>query len=257
LGRTTHTDTRSQRSRTSRRGGQLLTRAGSPSCKNGLPIRVPRRPPFRTVAPYARPPPSRQNNTRTSASLHTGYQCHRVPQRPVPPSHPPAWPRPQRAGRAQGALPGHPYPAPLGEVGRSPTQDLVLLLQHPDPFVGLTQLRRLDDVHAGPDAVFDVSPGKQTRQTRLGGPETLGDLRDRLLGPACVGDRVTAKLWGMLSARRTSFQRGPRSSQVGSQSNRVLSLTASTSHESCGKCNQQHLNHDDCYASATTKLCYR
>jgi hypothetical protein len=51
---TTPTDTRSQRSRTSRRGGQLLTRARSPPSKNGLPIRVPRKPLFRTVAPYAR-----------------------------------------------------------------------------------------------------------------------------------------------------------------------------------------------------------
>ena len=52
---TTTTDTRSQRSRTSRRGGQLQTRARSPACKIGLPIRVPRRPLFRTVAPYAQP----------------------------------------------------------------------------------------------------------------------------------------------------------------------------------------------------------
>src|SRR4051794_13755985 len=61
---TTPTDTRSQRSRTSRRGGQLLTRARSPPCKNGLPIRVPRRPLFRTVAPYARPKPRASRTTR-------------------------------------------------------------------------------------------------------------------------------------------------------------------------------------------------
>jgi Transposase, Mutator family len=70
---TTPTDTRSQRSRTSRRGGQLLTRARSPLSKNGLPIRVPRRPLFRTVTPYARlETPSQRNRTRTLASFIPG-----------------------------------------------------------------------------------------------------------------------------------------------------------------------------------------
>ena len=46
---TTPTDTRSQRSRTT-------TNTGSqPSVQNCLPTRVPRRPLFRTVAPYAQP----------------------------------------------------------------------------------------------------------------------------------------------------------------------------------------------------------
>jgi hypothetical protein len=71
---TTPTDTRSQRSRTSRRGGQLLTRAHSPLSKNGLPKRVPRGPLFRTVTPYARlKTPGQQNTTRTLAVFHTGY----------------------------------------------------------------------------------------------------------------------------------------------------------------------------------------
>jgi NAD(P)-dependent dehydrogenase (short-subunit alcohol dehydrogenase family) len=51
LGETTPTDTRSQRSRTSRRGGHLPTRAHSAPFNNGLPTRFPRRPLFRTVAP--------------------------------------------------------------------------------------------------------------------------------------------------------------------------------------------------------------
>jgi hypothetical protein len=50
-----------------------LTRARSPPCKNGLPIRVPRRPLFRTVAPYAqREPPGQRNNTRASRHFIPG-----------------------------------------------------------------------------------------------------------------------------------------------------------------------------------------
>ena len=99
---TTPTDTRSRRSRTSRRGGQLLTRARSPSCKNGLPIRVPRRPLFRTVTPYARRrSPSQQNNKRASAVFHTGYECDRVLERPLPASGQSPRPLPVRAGRTE------------------------------------------------------------------------------------------------------------------------------------------------------------
>lgn len=66
-GRTTPTDSRSQRSRTSRRGGQLLTRARSPSCKNGLPMLVPNDAPVpdgRTVRPAPGGLASRTNNAR-------------------------------------------------------------------------------------------------------------------------------------------------------------------------------------------------
>jgi hypothetical protein len=81
---TTPTDTRSQRSRTSRRGGQLLTRARSPLSKNGLPIHVPRMPLFRTVAPYAKPPqPGQRNSTRAPTAFHTGYEPDRVDERPA------------------------------------------------------------------------------------------------------------------------------------------------------------------------------
>jgi len=53
-GQTTPTDSRSRRIRASRKGGQLLTRARSPSNKTGLPDRVCSRMPLsRTVAPYS------------------------------------------------------------------------------------------------------------------------------------------------------------------------------------------------------------
>src|SRR5215211_5058683 len=105
---TTPTDTRSQRSRTSRRGGQLLTRARSPLSKNGLPIRVPRRPLFRTVTPYARlETPSEQNNTRTLAVFHTGYQQHRVVELPAPQDHQEPRPLPQRRRGDQTAVASH------------------------------------------------------------------------------------------------------------------------------------------------------
>ena len=64
LGGTTPTDTRSQRSRTSRRGGQLLTRARGPLSKNGLPIRVPRGAPVpdgHTVCPAIEAKPAEQH----------------------------------------------------------------------------------------------------------------------------------------------------------------------------------------------------
>src|SRR5215211_8582854 len=106
---TTPTDTRSQRSRTSRRGGQLLTRARSPLSKNGLPIRVPRRPLFRTVTPYARlETPSQQNNTRTLASFHTGYQCGGVVALPAAEDHQKPRSFPQRRGGGETALAGDP-----------------------------------------------------------------------------------------------------------------------------------------------------
>jgi hypothetical protein len=104
---TTPTDTRSQRSRTSRRGGHLPTRARSPQCKNGLPKRVPRMPLFRTAAPYAQPPrPGQRNNTRAPTEFHTGYEPDRVNERPAAQGHPQPRPVPLRAGRPQGALPG-------------------------------------------------------------------------------------------------------------------------------------------------------
>src|SRR6188472_1887021 len=110
---TTPTDTRSQRSRASRRGGQLLTRARSPLSKNGLPIRVPREPLSRTVTPYARrEPPSQRNNTRALAVFHTGYKRYREPERPLPPRGPGSWALPERAVSNEDALPHHEKPGP-------------------------------------------------------------------------------------------------------------------------------------------------
>jgi Transposase, Mutator family len=70
---TTPTDSRSRRSRTSRRGGHLLTRALSPLSKNGLPIRFPRRTPVpdgRTVTP---------DTTAGPAKQHAGLQWAFIP----------------------------------------------------------------------------------------------------------------------------------------------------------------------------------
>lgn len=52
VGQPTFTDSRSQRSRTSRKGGHLLTRALSPSNRTACPYRFPWEPLFRTVSPY-------------------------------------------------------------------------------------------------------------------------------------------------------------------------------------------------------------
>jgi hypothetical protein len=49
-------------------GRQPLTRARSPPSKNGLPIRVPRRPLFRTVTPYA------QHRAAGPAEHHAGLR---------------------------------------------------------------------------------------------------------------------------------------------------------------------------------------
>jgi hypothetical protein len=67
-GTTTPTDSRSRRIRASRRGGQLLTRARSPSNETGLPVHVCLRAPLsRTVAPYS--PPQTQSAPDTVAGI--------------------------------------------------------------------------------------------------------------------------------------------------------------------------------------------
>jgi Transposase, Mutator family len=69
-GKTTPTDSRSRRIRASRRGGQVLTRARSPSNETGLPVHVCLKVPLsRTVAPYSPPqthtgPPGQSLRTR-------------------------------------------------------------------------------------------------------------------------------------------------------------------------------------------------
>jgi hypothetical protein len=86
-GQTTPTDSRSKRIRASRRGGQLLTRARSPSNKTGLPDRVCSRMPLsRTVAPYS-PAQTWKTSRRSGVTggispLHTGYQLLRTTGQP-------------------------------------------------------------------------------------------------------------------------------------------------------------------------------
>jgi Transposase, Mutator family len=67
-GKTTPTDPRSKRIRASRRGGQVLTRARSPSNETGLPVHVCLKTPLsRTVAPYS--PPRTQSAPDTVAGI--------------------------------------------------------------------------------------------------------------------------------------------------------------------------------------------
>ena len=69
---TTTTDSRSQRNRAGRRGGQLLTRARGSSYKNGLPTRsAPRCPLSRMVTPYAR---TARRGTVRHRLYHAGYE---------------------------------------------------------------------------------------------------------------------------------------------------------------------------------------
>lgn len=71
---TTTTDSRSQRNRAGRRGGQLLTRARGSSYNNGLPTRsAPRCPLSRMVTPYAR---NARRGTVRHRLYHAGYECH-------------------------------------------------------------------------------------------------------------------------------------------------------------------------------------
>ena len=81
VGITTPTDSRSQRSRASRRGGQLLTRAPSPACRTACPPRVLPVPLSRTVAPYSPPATSLQADRPVprdpggTTAFHTGYNA--------------------------------------------------------------------------------------------------------------------------------------------------------------------------------------
>ena len=86
-GNTTPTDSRSQRIRASRKGGQLLTRARSSSFDIGLPVpRVPA-PLSRMVAPYT-PTAYLQGAGRSRHLFHTRYQRHRIDFRHRQVAHP-------------------------------------------------------------------------------------------------------------------------------------------------------------------------
>ena len=74
-GQTTPTDSRSQRIRASRRGGQLLTRARSPTYKNGLPTCVAPRYPY----------PGRSHRTHRARSAQQLQRPGRGKRRHLPP----------------------------------------------------------------------------------------------------------------------------------------------------------------------------
>jgi hypothetical protein len=66
-----------------------------------------------------------------------------------------------------------------GEERRCTAQDLVLLLQPPDPLPGIPEFGGLLLRHAGTGAVLDVGFLKRVVQGCFGNPEVFGDLRDR------------------------------------------------------------------------------
>src|SRR6202034_1402865 len=86
--------------------------------------------------------------------------------------------------------------AALGQIGSSPTQDVVLLLERLVPSAKLTQLGPLGRAHAVLDAIFDIGLFDPAVQARLGDPEVLGDLALRhLTAPGHCHD-VTTELLG-------------------------------------------------------------
>ncbi len=90
-GQSTPTDSRSQRSRTSRKGGHVLTRARGPSNKNGLPIPIPHRCPSsgRSHRTTGKTHPGQPAELREAPiKFHVRYECHRAPQCPVPAGDP-------------------------------------------------------------------------------------------------------------------------------------------------------------------------
>ena len=131
-----------------------VTRARSPPNKNGLPIRVPRRPLFRTVAPYARRlTPDQRNNTRASASFHTGYQRDRVHQLPAAQGIQDPRPIPHRRRRLQDPLPRRVRHRNPRQKPRRPPQEA----KHPVPRLNHPRLDRR------PQPIRDHLPRATTR----------------------------------------------------------------------------------------------
>src|SRR5690606_37616659 len=87
----------------------------------------------------------------------------------------------------------------LGQVRRRPPQDLVLLLQQPNPTSSLTQLPCVLRGDAGLHAVLDIGGTQPLRDRHLMDPEVLGDLRQRHTGTTVPGDPhdVLTKLTGI------------------------------------------------------------
>ena len=108
----------------------------------------------------------------------------------------------------------------LGEIGSRPTQDLYLLLQHPDPLAGLAQLHRLRRAHPGPLAVLDVGQAQPAVQSGLRDAEVLGDLADRRLAFAGDREHVITKLFRKCLGHGADPSSEDESSQARSQPNR-------------------------------------
>src|SRR5690606_34364521 len=87
----------------------------------------------------------------------------------------------------------------LGQVRRRPPQDLVLLLQQPNPTSSLTQLPCVLRGDAGLHAVLDIGGTQPLRDRHLMDPEVLGDLCQRHTGTTVPGDPhdVLTKLTGI------------------------------------------------------------
>src|SRR5690606_32729313 len=87
----------------------------------------------------------------------------------------------------------------LGQVRRRPPQDLVLLLQQPNPTSSLTQLPSVLRGDAGLHAVLDIGGTQPLRDRHLMDPEVLGDLCQRHTGTTVPGDPhdVLTKLTGI------------------------------------------------------------
>jgi hypothetical protein len=121
---TTPTDTRSQRSRTSRRGGQLLTRARSPSSRNGLPPYVSPESPCSGRShrmPTSDAAPAEQRADPRALYSNTGYQRDRIGQRSDPADGQSPRALPERADRPHVRLDGDHEPGP--HRARSETLD--------------------------------------------------------------------------------------------------------------------------------------
>ena len=89
-------DSRSQRNRAGRKGGELLTRACGSSYNNGLPPRsAPQCPLSRMVTPYAQ---TAQHGTVRRRLYHAGYKRHREYEHATAQDHQNPWSLPERRG---------------------------------------------------------------------------------------------------------------------------------------------------------------
>ena len=137
--------------------------AGAANYKHGLaaqrartacPYVFPERPLFRTDAPYARRlTPDQRNNTRASASFHTGYQRDRVHQLPAAQGIQDPRPIPHRRRRLQDPLPRRVRHRNPRQKPRRPPQEA----KHPVPRLNHPRLDRR------PQPIRDHLPRATTR----------------------------------------------------------------------------------------------